>query len=76
METGSLLCLRRHNSRQKGKTMGKYNIHAGHCPQGQGASGAVGILKESVEDRLVKDALISKLKAAGHTVYDLSLIHI
>ena len=30
----------------------------------------VGILKESIEDRLVKDALISKLKAAGHTVYD------
>ena len=50
--------------------MGRYNVHAGHCPQGQGASGAVGILKESVEDRLVKDALISKLKAAGHTVYD------
>lgn len=50
--------------------MGKYNIHAGHCPQGQGASGAVGILKESVEDRLVKDALIAKLGAAGHTVYD------
>lgn len=50
--------------------MGKYNIHAGHCPQGQGASGAVGILKESVEDRLVKDALIAKLRAAGHTVYD------
>lgn len=50
--------------------MGKYNIHAGHCPQGQGASGAVGILKESVEDRLVKNALIAKLRAAGHTVYD------
>lgn len=50
--------------------MGKYNIHAGHCPQGQGASGACGYLKESIEDRLVKDALISKLKSAGHTVYD------
>ena len=50
--------------------MGRYNIHAGHCPQGQGASGAVGILKESVEDRLVKNALIAKLRAAGHTVYD------
>lgn len=24
-----------------------YNVHAGHCPQGQGASGAVGILQES-----------------------------
>ena len=31
--------------------MGTYNVHAGHCPQGKGASGAVGILQESVEDR-------------------------
>ena len=50
--------------------MGKYNIHAGHCPQGQGASGAVGILQESVEDRKVKNRVISALKGAGHTVYD------
>lgn len=44
--------------------MGTYNVHAGHCPQGQGASGAVGILQESVEDRIVKNEVI------------LSLIHI
>ena len=50
--------------------MGTYNIHAGHCPQGQGASGAVGILQESVEDRKVKNRVISALKGAGHTVYD------
>ena len=50
--------------------MGIYNIHAGHCPQGQGASGAVGILQESVEDRKVKNRVISALKGAGHTVYD------
>lgn len=50
--------------------MATYNVHAGHCPQGHGASGACGYLKESIEDRLVKDALISKLKSAGHTVYD------
>ena len=50
--------------------MATYNVHAGHCPQGKGASGACGYLKESVEDRLVKDALIAKLKSAGHTVYD------
>lgn len=50
--------------------MGKYNIHAGHCPQGQGASGAVGILKESVEDRIVKDRLIALLRNAGNTAYD------
>lgn len=50
--------------------MASYNVHAGHCPQGQGASGAVGMLKESVEDRLVKDEVIRLLRAAGHTVYD------
>ncbi len=50
--------------------MATYNIHAGHCPQGKGASGAVGILQESVEDRLVKNEVIAQLKAAGHTVYD------
>lgn len=50
--------------------MATYNVHAGHCPQGKGASGACGYLKESVEDRLVKDTLITKLRAAGHTVYD------
>lgn len=50
--------------------MASYNVHAGHCPQGKGASGAVGILKESVEDRLVKDEVIRLLRAEGHTVYD------
>lgn len=34
--------------------MAKFNIHAGHCPDGKGASGAVGILKESTEARKVK----------------------
>ena len=50
--------------------MGTYNIHAGHCPQGQGAYGAVGVLQESVEDRLVKNRVISALRNAGQTVYD------
>lgn len=50
--------------------MAKYNVHAGHCPQGKGASGAVGFLKESVEDRLIKDEVIRLLKVEGHTVYD------
>lgn len=50
--------------------MGTYNVHAGHCPQGQGASGAVGILQESVEDRAVKDEVIRLLRAEGHKVYD------
>lgn len=50
--------------------MGIYNVHGGHCPQGHGAYGAVGILKESVEDRLVKDEVIRLLREQGHTVYD------
>ena len=50
--------------------MGIYNVHAGHCPQGQGAFGAVGVLQESVEDRLVKDEVIRLLREQGHTVYD------
>ena len=50
--------------------MSKYNVHAGHCPQGKGASGAVGFLKESVEDRKVKNEVIRILKSQGHTIYD------
>ena len=50
--------------------MGIYNVHAGHCPQGQCASCAVGFLQESVEDRKVKNRVITALKGAGHTVYD------
>lgn len=50
--------------------MGTYNVHAGHCPQGQGANGAVGLLQESVEDRKVKNRVISALQSAGHVVYD------
>lgn len=50
--------------------MATYNVHAGHCPQDQGAYGAVGILQESIEDRIVKNAVITKLEALGHTVYD------
>lgn len=50
--------------------MGTYNVHAGHCPQGHGASGAVGILQESVEDRIVKNEVIRLLRAEGNTAYD------
>ncbi|MEE1315398.1 MAG: N-acetylmuramoyl-L-alanine amidase [Faecalimonas sp.] len=50
--------------------MAVYNVHAGHCPQGQGAYGAVGLLQESVENRIVKDEVIRLLRQQGHTVYD------
>lgn len=48
----------------------KINVHAGHCPDGKGACGAVGLIKESTEARKVKDLVIKYLKAQGHTVYD------
>ncbi|MCI8669972.1 MAG: hypothetical protein HFI34_10730 [Lachnospiraceae bacterium] len=48
----------------------KINIHAGHNPDGRTACGAVGLLKESTEARLVKNKVISYLKELGHTVYD------
>lgn len=46
------------------------NVHAGHNPDGKTACGAVGLVKESTEARAVKERVIQKLKAAGHTVYD------
>lgn len=48
----------------------KINVHAGHNPDGKTACGAVGLIKESTEARLVKDSVISKLKSLGHTVFD------
>ena len=46
------------------------NVHAGHNPEGKVACGAVGILNESRENRIIKDKVIAQLRAAGHTVYD------
>lgn len=48
----------------------KFNIHAGHNPDGKKACGAIGLIKESTEARKVKKYVIKYLKAAGHTVYD------
>jgi N-acetylmuramoyl-L-alanine amidase len=48
----------------------RFNIHAGHNPDGMTACGAIGLIKESTEARKVKDKLIEILKSAGHTVYD------
>lgn len=48
--------------------MATYNIHGGHNGIVQGANSQYG--KEHLLDREVKDALISKLRNLGHTVYD------
>lgn len=48
----------------------KFTVHGGHTAQGQKYSGAAGLCFESVEDRLIKDAVIKYLQAAGHTAYD------
>lgn len=38
----------------------RINIHAGHNPDGRTACGAVSLLRESTEARLVKDKVIRK----------------
>lgn len=48
----------------------KIALHAGHAAVGGGAIGAVGLINESVEDRLVKDKMKLMLQAQGHTVVD------
>lgn len=56
--------------------MGKYNVHGGHDAQGKGANGAsckidgLGWFHESVEDRNVKNDVITYFKQEGHTTYD------
>ena len=48
----------------------RVNVHAGHNPEGKIACGAVGILNESREARIVKDKVIQMLRSAGHEAYD------
>ena len=48
----------------------RFNVHAGHGPDGKVACGAVGLIKESTEARIVKDKVIQYLRKAGHTAYD------
>lgn len=48
----------------------KFNIHAGHNPNGKVACGAVGLIDESTEARVIKDKVIQYLRKAGHTAYD------
>lgn len=51
--------------------MATYNIHAGHAPYNTGgACGAVGILNESNEARIVKNILIGLLRNTENVVYD------
>lgn len=47
-----------------------FNIHAGHNPDGKVACGAIGFVKESTENRNVKNEVVRQLRALGHTVYD------
>lgn len=48
----------------------KFNVHAGHNPDGKIACGAVGLIRESTEARKVKKEVIKLLRQKGHTVYD------
>ena len=48
--------------------MAKYSLHGGHNSIVQGANW--GNRKEHVMDRQVKDAVVNKLRAFGHIVYD------
>lgn len=52
------------------KTLRSFNIHAGHNPSGKVASGSVGYLNESDENRNVCNTLVEKIKNAGHIVYN------
>lgn len=46
------------------------NVHAGHNPDGKIGSGAVGLIKESKENRKVLKQVIKYLKVFGFKVYD------
>ena len=48
----------------------RFNVHAGHNPSGMVASGSVGYLNESDENRVICGLVIEKLRALGHTAYD------
>lgn len=51
----------------------RLNIHAGHGKQDSKSCGAEGLIKESIEDRKVKDEVIRLLKSKGHTVFDCTI---
>lgn len=47
----------------------KIAVRGGHCPK---STGAVGLINELTEDRLMKDSAIKYLKLAGHEVLDVT----
>ena len=49
--------------------MAAISIHAGHNPAGKTACGAVGLLDESKENRLIVEEVISILSSYGWIVY-------
>lgn len=48
----------------------KFNVHAGHNPDGKIACGARGIIKESTEARKVAKEVVRILREKGNTVYN------
>ena len=54
----------------------RFTIHAGHNPDGKTACGGIGLIKESTENRNVKNEVIRLLKEEGHTVYDCTVENI
>lgn len=48
----------------------RFNVHAGHNPSSMVASGSVGYLNESDENRVICNLVIEKLRALGHAAYD------
>lgn len=50
--------------------MAAISIHAGHNPAGKTACGAVGLLDESKENRLIVAEVINIMKESGWTVYN------
>lgn len=48
----------------------KISVHAGHNPDGKIACGAVGLIKESTEARIVTKSVVKYLRQAGHKVFN------
>lgn len=62
--------LKRFDSSNTGGSKMKIAINAGHAAPGGGAIGAIGLISESVEDRIVKDKVVELLRAQNYEVVD------